>query len=268
MRKWIMSAVGVAVTALVWGAAPASAANSTLWEQDFSTGTSGWYDGGAYGTITWDGATDQTATVTGTDSGPYTKFDGYRSTWPGEWMAEQDVYLDPSWASGSYFQYTVASSDSTGEFLRDFVFHVGVDSSGLWVFGDNNAYGAYYKSPAAESIPATAAGWYTLQQVFADDNGVLAVTMNVLDAGGNTVYTTTRSDSADTIPGAVGGNRYGWFYNVDVPGGLKIDNTRLSLVLPSPGTKDDCKDGGFTSFGFDNQGQCVASVTANANAGK
>jgi len=260
MRKWIFSAIAIAVTALVWGAAPASAATSTVWEQDFSTGTSEWY-----GAITWN-ETAGTATASN-PGGAYTRFDGYRDTWPGGWMAELDVYLDPSWEARSSFQYTVASSSSSGGHLRDFVFHVGVDEGGLWVFGDNNAYPGYYKSPAAVSIPAAGAGWYTLQQVFADDNGVLSVTMNVLDSMGGTVYSTTRSNSADTIPDVVGGNRYGWFYNVDVPGGLEIDNTRLSSVVPGPGTKDDCKNGGFATFGYDNQGQCVASVVANAHAG-
>lgn len=264
MRKWMLSAVGVAVTALVWGAAPATAANSTVWEQDFSTGTSDWY-----GDITWNGPTDQTATVTGAPSGPYTYFGDHggssQNSWPGEWMAELDVYLDPDWAAGTGFEYTVASNSTTG-FLRDFVFHVGVDATGLWVYGDNNAYGKVYKSSAAANLPE-AGGWYTLQQVFTNDNGVLAVTLNVLDSAGTTVYTTTRSDSADTID-KVGGPRYGWFPFLNVSGGMKIDNARLSLVVPTPGTKDDCKNGGFTSFGFDNQGQCVASVTANANAGK
>lgn len=266
MRKWIVSVVGMAVTALVWGAAAANAANNTVWEQDFSTGTSGWiYTEGA---MTWN-ETAGTATVA--TGGPFTRFDAYRSEWPGDWMAELDVYLDPSWAEGTNFQYTVASSTSSGGHLRDFVFHVGVDANGLWVFGDNNAYpSGYYKSPNALSIPATEAGWYTLQQVFSNDDGVLAVTMNVLDSDGNTVYSTVRTNPLDIIDpstGNVGGNRYGWFYSVDVPGGLEIDNTRLSLIVPTPGTKDDCKDGGFTSFGFDNQGQCVASVTSNANAG-
>ncbi len=260
MRKWIFSAIATAVTALVWGAAPASAATSTVWEQDFSAGTSEWY-----GEITWN-ETAQTATVAN-PGGAYTKFDGYRDTWSGDWMAELDVYLDPSWEAGTSFQYTVASSSSSGGHLRDFVFHVGVDEDGLWVFGDNNAYDGYYKSPAAVSIPAAEAGWYTLQQVFADDNGVLSVTMNVLDSMGSTVYTTTRSNSADTIPDVVGGSRYGWFYDVDVPGGLEIDNTRLSSVVPGPGSKDDCKNGGFATFGYDNQGQCVASVVANPHAG-
>jgi hypothetical protein len=32
--------------------------------------------------------------------------------------------------------------------------------------------------------------------------------------------------------------------------------------------KDDCKDGGWASYGFANQGDCVSSLEANANAGK
>jgi hypothetical protein len=36
----------------------------------------------------------------------------------------------------------------------------------------------------------------------------------------------------------------------------------------SPGTKDDCKNGGWAAFGFPNQGACVSSLQANGNAGK
>jgi hypothetical protein len=268
MRKLIMSAIAIGATALVWAAAPANAATSTVWEQDFSVDASGWVDAsnGWYGTITHNAA-DSTATVTGTPYGPFTKFDGFRDTWKGDWMAEQDVYLDPSWAQGMGFDYSVAATGTDGLHQRDFIFHVAVDEHGLWVGASNNTnYEPRNRTTPAADI--TQAGWYTLQQVFTDNSGVLAVTMNVLDDAGNTVFTTTRSNPADTIPGEVGGNRYGWFTFVDVTGGLQIDNTRLSLVVPGPGTKDDCKNGGFATFGYDNQGQCVASVTANEHAGK
>ena len=33
---------------------------------------------------------------------------------------------------------------------------------------------------------------------------------------------------------------------------------------PGPETKDDCKDGGWEGFGFENQGQCVASVVSQS----
>jgi hypothetical protein len=37
---------------------------------------------------------------------------------------------------------------------------------------------------------------------------------------------------------------------------------------PAPQTKQDCKKGGFASYGFKNQGQCVASIVANPDAHK
>ena len=38
-------------------------------------------------------------------------------------------------------------------------------------------------------------------------------------------------------------------------------------VLTAP-TKNDCKDGAWEAQGFKNQGQCIATIEANANAGK
>lgn len=52
-------------------------------------------------------------------------------------------------------------------------------------------------------------------------------------------------------------------------GGLYFDNVEVADALPQrgppdPQTKDDCKDGGWMEFGFDNQGECVQFV----NTGK
>jgi hypothetical protein len=41
-----------------------------------------------------------------------------------------------------------------------------------------------------------------------------------------------------------------------------------TIVEAAPETKDSCKDGGWEDFGFGRQGQCVASLMANENAGK
>jgi hypothetical protein len=60
--------------------------------------------------------------------------------------------------------------------------------------------------------------------------GVLSVDLNLRDAGGNLLFTETRSDPSDTIPAVVGGNRYGWFTNVDIVGGIEVDATSLSVV--------------------------------------
>ncbi len=40
---------------------------------------------------------------------------------------------------------------------------------------------------------------------------------------------------------------------------------KISESSNIPSTKDQCKNGGFSSFGFKNQGQCVSSVASSGN---
>ena len=117
---------------LTW-IAPASAATYYLWQQDFTSDTTDWQ-----GPVTHN-ATEGTATA---GQGAFSRFGEYRSTFPGDYVAELDVYLDPSWTLGQGFEYTVASSNSSGAHLRDFVFHIASTATGLRVIGDNNVYGA------------------------------------------------------------------------------------------------------------------------------
>lgn len=77
-------------------------------------------------------------------------------------------------------------------------------------------------------------GWYTLQHVFYDDEGILAVDMNLLNDLGTNLFTETRSSAANLIPDVVGGNRYGWFASLNIDGGLNIDNSRLDIAAPVP----------------------------------
>src|SRR5687767_11812452 len=98
--------------------APASAATFYLWQQDFTSDTTDWQGSVAHNTA------DGTATA---GPGAFSRFGEYRSTFPGEYVAELDVYLDPSWTVGEGIEYTVASSRSSssgGGHLRDFVFHI------------------------------------------------------------------------------------------------------------------------------------------------
>lgn len=204
--------------------------------------------------------------------GAFSRFGAYSDTWPGAYVAEVDVYLDPAWSAGAGFDYSVASSGADGAHRRDFIFHVGVVADGrLLVNGDNNTYGGvndFILINGGDGTPfeVTAAGWYTMQHVFYDEGGVLAVDMNLMDASGNTVFTITRSDASDDIS-LIGGNRYAWFVFATLPD-VAIDNHRLGVVVVGPGSKDDCKNGGWEAFGYRNQGQCVASVQAAAPAGK
>ena len=115
--------------------------------------------------------------------------------------------------------------------------HIASDtsSSGLFVGASNNSNGATREDldTLSNNYQVTASGWYEFQHVFYDNGGVLAVDLNLLDAGGSVLFTETRSAAADLIPSEVGGNRYGWFTFVDVAGGLAIDKTQLTVV-PEP----------------------------------
>ncbi len=47
-----------------------------------------------------------------------------------------------------------------------------------------------------------------------------------------------------------------------------LANGDIAVVdAQSPASKDDCKDGGWESFGFANQGQCIAFVNHRRAAG-
>ncbi|MGH3459525.1 hypothetical protein [Aeromicrobium sp.] len=233
---------------LTWNG-PASAATYYLSQQDFTTGTTDWQ-----GPVAHD-ATDGTATAS---QGAFTKFGEYRPEFPGNYVAELDVYLDPTWTAGQGFEYTVASSNSSGGHLRDFVFHIASTANGLHVNGDNNTYGAGGNAfIAAQGNQITDKGWYTMQHTFRDDNGVLAVDLTLLDSDDQVVFKTTRSNAADDMS-LVGGNRYGWFATNNVAGGTEMDNHELYLAADV--TKDDCKDGGYANYRFSNQGQCVSWV--------
>jgi VCBS repeat-containing protein len=208
-------------------------------DQRFSTGTDGIGTGGTFGAITTaasgtngiftpDGGAY--AIVTEVGSGPFTRFDGYRSEFINGLTAEIDVWLDISWTAGSGFEYSVAASRQNGNHLRDFIFHVTKDTSTgkLLVAGSNNASGAPREDlETLNHTEVTTTGWYKLQHVFRDVGGVLSVDLNLLDAAGNILWTETRSNAGDLIASIVGGSRYGWFTDITVPGGLAVDNWRL-----------------------------------------
>ena len=68
----------------------------------------------------------------------FTRFGGYTSDFDGGFVASQDIYLDTSWTEGQGFDFSTAASRSDGSFLRDFIWHVGVTSSGLTINASNN----------------------------------------------------------------------------------------------------------------------------------
>ena len=70
-------------------------------------------------------------------------------------------------------------------------------------------------------LEITESGWYTFKHEFKNDGGVLAVEMNVIPRGGQSVATWTLRTETDAIGGElseVGGNRYAWLVNNDFEG--------------------------------------------------
>ncbi len=104
-------------------------AQPTTWHQGFEGDTSGWEDStnGWYGSIERvpsgeDGITssegDYHAVVEeDANSAPFSRFDGFRDEWSGDWTAEIDVYLDPAWDLGTGFDYSVAATGTQDELL-------------------------------------------------------------------------------------------------------------------------------------------------------
>jgi hypothetical protein len=230
------------------GAAASVAFAGPVFDQGFEVDTSGWFDGDPYGQITRVASgTNGVASASGSfhaevssggfASAPFTRFDGYRSSFGAGFVAEAKVYLDTGMATGSGFDYSVAASRQDGSHLRDFIFHVTKDSSTgkLLVGGSNNSNFAPREDlENINSYEVTETGWYTLQHVFRDQGGALAVDLNLVDGNGDVLFTETRFNPADLIDSIVGGNRYGWFTHVTdtvVP----LDDTRLDLaVIPLP----------------------------------
>lgn len=222
---------------------------ATTFFQGFETDTDGWFDATTPPPDDWYGGADRVASgtdgITSSDgdwhavftqsdgTGPFTRFDGYRDAWPGEWCALVDIYLDTDMTAGDGFDYSVASNGSDGAHQRDFIFHVAKDISedALLVGGSNNtSFDPRQDLETINHYEVTESGWYTFEHVFREDGGQLAVDLNLYDDEGNLLFTETRTDASDTIPAEVGGNRYGWFTNVDVDGGIAVDNTELQVT--------------------------------------
>lgn len=151
--------------------------------------------------------------------------------WPaGGYDVELDIYID-----GTEFDYTVAANRNTGPHMRDFIFHVGTVGSEIRVNASNNS-NWNQPPPAPDNSGALAAagnmvltdgpGWYTFRHEFREDESTnsLAVTLSVIDADGDTVFTTVRNAPADLISGT-GGPRYQWLTYTTGP--VQIDNQRI-----------------------------------------
>ncbi len=219
-----------------------------LYSQGFETDTVGWFDQGNG----WVGDIERVASGSGgissssggyhaivkqTASGPYSKFDGNSSSvWPGGLTVSTDIYLDINWALGEGFDYSTAMNNSSGSHRRDFIFHVTKDTStgDLLVGGSNNTDNDPDEDlESGNHFVVANSGWYTFEHTFREQGGVLFGDLNLRDTSGTLLFTETRTNNSDLIATVVGGPRYSWFTNIDIAGGIAIDNHSLSAV-PEP----------------------------------
>ena len=185
--------------------------------------------------------------------GPFTRWGGYTQTFPvGGYRTYVSIYLDVAWAASHHdarFDFSSAMQSSTGGFLRDFVFNAGTNADGdprppgFYVGASTNAY--RHSTFPQNTCPVPNAGmtdcrapahiersgWYTFRHTFRDDGGFLAVDMDILNGTSGSVasWTIHPGDAMATV----GGNRYGWFANEEIPE-LAIDDserTGLNLAL-------------------------------------
>lgn len=227
-----------------------SAMAGEVFNQGFESDTAGWFDSsnGWNGTITrvssgTNGITSASGSYhatfeQGNDTGGFTRFDGYRDSWTGPYQASVDVYLDTSWADGEGFDYSVASSTSSNGHLRDFIFHVSKDTSSgeLLVGGSNNTnFEPRQDLDTLNSAVISDSGWYTFEHSFYEaGDGSLAVALNLYNSMGTLLFTEVRNNAGDLVGSVAGGNRYGWFTNIDIAGGINVDNVTLNVVPLPP----------------------------------
>ena len=178
--------------------------------------------------------------VAGDLSGPYTRFDGYRSDLGGGVRTEVAIFLDPdAFAAGEGFEFSVAATRDSGNHLRDFVFHVTKDTSSgeLLVGASNNAntFPSFHPREDLDTINHTAidsAGWYSFEHKFYENSGgSLSVEMNLINSAGDVIFTEVRNNPDDTD---FGGNRYLWFTGIQVENGIAVDNVSLETMDASP----------------------------------
>ncbi|MCE7926486.1 MAG: HYR domain-containing protein, partial [Haliscomenobacteraceae bacterium CHB4] len=177
-------------------------------------------------------------------TGVFNRLGGYSPVFGTGFRASQDIYInlsDPAVIANTYgWDLSTAVSNQSNGHRRDFIFHSASNASGEVLIGASNNTNFTRRNDlgSINHYTITSSGWYTFEWVFRDNGGVLAVDLNLRDAGGALLWTETRSDASDLIATIVGGNRYMWFTFLEVDN-LAIDNSLLernatvACALPS-----------------------------------
>jgi hypothetical protein len=212
------------------------------YQQGFETDTSGWVDGGDFGTITRTasgtngitsaaGSWHAVITEGGADpSGPYT-FSGTTNAtpWTGPITTSIDVYIDTAQGNvNDGWAWDPEIYDTTGTWLEGGGFGAEKTDTATWSIAPDGDGAAY---PGSGGLQITSTGWYRLVSVWGDDAGKLTRDSYIYDLSNNLLYSNELTTSHDIT--SVGGTNVSWFPNIDVAGGLAIDN---ATSVPEPST--------------------------------
>jgi len=245
----------LALTMLLAQAGALSAA--PFYFNGFEVDASGWQAfGGAFNATRVSSGTNGVTSATGLFHGEGTTTAG---NWGGynfgagnaaatvfqQYLTSVDVYLNLAATTSNdvRFDFSSAINNSSGTHLRDFVFNFGFYNSAdiagpgagtdrFIVSAGNNSGRAnsFPKNPAGDPFAISQTGWYTLQNRFYDNGGVLNVDFIIRDAANAILRTWTLG--TDPIA-TVGGNRYGWFVNNEFAR-VSIDNSFLETAAAVP----------------------------------
>ncbi|WP_281275263.1 calcium-binding protein [Afifella aestuarii] len=191
------------------------------------------------------------------ETGPFTRLGGYSSDFGDGYSVSAKIYLDTEWAEGDGFDVSVAANGKDGSHQRDFIFHVtqDEDTDKLLVGADNNSsFEPKDNLELYNHATIGTSGWYTFDwNFYENDAGNLEVAMNVYDDDGDFVFSEVRSSDQDSIDTEVGGNRYFWFTDISVNGGIQVDDVTMTVPTTGGGTGggggDDGDIGGGTTGG-------------------
>lgn len=161
-------------------------------------------------------------------TGPFTRFDKYRTDTPDVVTTTVDIKIDSSHiGTGEGFDYSVAANNKAGTHMRDFIFHVANDGGKIVVSANNNTS---FDPSVSTPNKTLADGWYTFKHtMYKNSSGDLEVKMQVFSQANKAtaVFEQILTQTTDDYTN-FGGNRYGWFTNIDVNEGVEVDNWALA----------------------------------------
>lgn len=228
--------------------ASAGSAQAALYSNGFESDTTGWVAPirrVASGTNGITSASGNFHAEVG--SGAFTQWGGYNygagivPTVFHEYTTSVDIYLNVqgNFANNTRFDFSSAINNSAGNVRREFIFNAGFYNDGTGPGANTNRFvisagnnsqpnSAFAKDPGHDPIAIVNTGWYTFQNHFYNNGGVLAVDMSIYNSSHSLIHTWTLSNAADLI-GGIGGNSYGWFDYSEFST-LASDNASLTMA--------------------------------------